>query len=172
MGLTYQYRLNAPAEHSARQLEDFLKEVEVLAKQLGFAPTLVLNAKFDSPERRDFARRLAMSMPIDDQRLKGLVLPKPELVYDHDLVNGTCRLHPAEGVILVVTDERGCETCFGFLRYPEEIVDINGRLLARTGVGTNWTFQDFIKSPDPRYRQIIAKFREAGYLAEELDDYR
>jgi len=76
-----------------------------------------------------------------------------------------------EAVFLVVTDERRCETCFGFLRYPESILDVFGKVLAETELGRDWAFEDFVKSPDPRYRRLVAMFRERGYVASEQDDF-
>ena len=171
MGLTYQFTIKAPASASPEELQEFLKGVERDAKAAGFNPTLVLHAQFDTGPRREFARRLAMSIRVEDPRLKGVSLPLPEMVWDHDPVRGFCRLTPEEGVILVVTDERRCETCFGFLRYPERILDLNGNVLAETNAGPGWLFTDFVKSPDPRFRRIVARFRERGFVADEQDDY-
>lgn len=171
MGLTFQYTIRAPASASPAELKQFLKDVELEAKKEGFNPTLVLRAQFDTPPRREFARRLAMSIRVKDDRLKGVSLPLPEMVWDHDPIGGSCRLTPSEGVILVVTNEHKHEIVFGFLRYPEQILDLNGKVLAETHAGPGWLFTDFIKSPDPRYRRIVAQFRERGFVAEELDNY-
>ena len=171
MGLTYHYKLRAPAGASPQALEAFLKHVEKQAQKLGFKPTFVFHAPFDTPERREFARRLAISVGVEDSRLAGVSLPLPEMVWDHNPLRGTCRITPQEGVILVVTDERGCETCFGFMRYPEKVLDLNGKVLAETRIGPDWCFEDFIKTPDPRYRQLVALFRERNFVAAEQDDY-
>ncbi len=171
MGLTYHYSFRAGEDAKPEELEAFLRDVEVTAKAVGFDPTLVLRASFDTPDRRAFARRLAMTRSVSDPRLKGVSLPQNEMVWDHDPINGTCRLHPIEGVILVVTDERQCETCFGFLRYPPQVLDVFGKVIADTGLGEAWAFEDFIKSPDPRYRQIVSMFRQRGYVDNEQDDY-
>lgn len=149
----------------------FLKGIEKKTQKMGFRPTFVFHGHFDTPERREFSRRLAMSIRVSDPRLQGVSLPLPEMVWDHDPVHGSCRITPQEGVILVVADERQCESCFGFLRYPQKIIDLNGKVLANTGVGLDWVFEDFIKTPDPRYRQIVALFRERGFITEERDDY-
>ena len=58
MGLSYYYTLAAPATAGAEDLTAFLKGVEKEAQRMGFEPTLVLNATFDTPERRRFVRRL------------------------------------------------------------------------------------------------------------------
>jgi hypothetical protein len=161
----------APASALPEDLEEFLKDVELDAKRAGFNPTLVLYAQFDTAPRREFARRLAMSVRVNDARLKDVSLPLPEMVWDLDPIQGSCRITPEEGVILVVTDERRCETCFGFLRYPEQVIDMNGKVLAETNVGPGWFFTDHVKSPDPRFRRIIARFREHGFVVEEQDDF-
>ena len=78
---------------------------------------------------------------------------------------------PERGVVLVVTDERGCEACFGFFKFPERILDIHGNILAETDFGKDWVFRDFVYTPDPRYREIVRKFADAGYVAVENDEY-
>jgi hypothetical protein len=56
---------------SAREdLVAFLKSVEADAKKMGFQPTTVLNAVFDTPERREFARRVVRGAHIEDERLR------------------------------------------------------------------------------------------------------
>ena len=77
---------------------------------------------------------------------------------------------PEHGVILVVTDEAGCETCFGFFRFPADIVDIHGKSLVSTGLYA-WAFRDFVNSPDPRYREIIRRFEAAGYVERVNDEF-
>ena len=121
----------------AEQLEDFLREVEKLAQSLGFAPTMVLNVPFDTPERRDFARRLSGSYTVEDQRLKDAVTLAEGQLWNHDPDSGTGRLIPKKGVVLVLTDEQGCETCFGFFKYPERILDVHGKILRRPISGTH-----------------------------------
>lgn len=58
MGLSYHFTFTAPATKTAAELESFLKTVEPGARAMGFEPVLVLNAMFDTKERREFARRL------------------------------------------------------------------------------------------------------------------
>lgn len=171
MGLTYHYKFTAPGNVAAEELETFLKKIETDVKKMGFDPTLVLNARFDTPERRTFARRLTSGFPIEDERLKGVTLLDERSVWSYSPTTGTCRVIPEKAVVLVVTDDRRCETCFGFLRYPAEVKDINGKVLAETGLGDRWTFQEFIKTPDRRFRQIVKLFTEAGYVEVEEDDY-
>jgi hypothetical protein len=170
MGLSYCYEFSAPADATPEALEAFLRGVERLARVLRFSPTTVLNVRFDTPERREFSRRLGGSVIAQDERLKGLALPSPEQVSDHDRFLGECRLIPEHGVVLVVTDEAGCEVCFGFFRYPQQVLDIHGRILA-VGAGADWWFRDFLDSSDPRYRQIVEHFRVAGYLRGVTDEY-
>ena len=171
MGLSFFYEFTAPAEMPASELEAFLRDVEREAQALGFNPTAVLNVPFDTPERREFANRLGGNFKLQDERLKGVAIPAPGQLRSHDPESGECRLFPQQGVVLVVTDERGCETCFGFFKYPEHITDIHGAILADTGLGSRWWFRDFVSSPDPRYRTIVAKFQDRGFLRSVRDDY-
>ncbi len=171
MGLSYHFEFRAPTETSADELEDFLTEVGLDAQSAGLNPAIVLNVRFDTPERREFARRLGGSLVVHDERLKGLALPAPGQLFDCDPVAGEGRLIPTQGVVLVVTDERGCEVCFGFLKYPGRVVDTHGRTLAESGLGGAWAFRDFIDSPDPRYREIVARFEAAGYARRVRDEF-
>lgn len=171
MGLSYHFTLTAPAEAGPEELVKFLKGVERQAKKLGFKPTMVLNAPFDTPERKEFARRLTTGYPIQDDRLKGLAVPVEGIVWHHGREEGTARAVPEQGVVLVLTNERGQEAVFGFLRYPEEIKDMNGKVIASTGLGGRWFFRNFIDSPDPRYRQIVERFKKAEYVESEEDEY-
>ena len=171
MSLTYRYTFAASAKTSAEELEAFLKTVETEAKALGFNPTIVLNVCFEWPEERDFARGLASSCVVEDERLKGDLSLRDVLVWHHHRESGTVRLIPSEGVVLVITDKHGRESCFGFLRYPEEIRDTTGAKIMDTPWGRQWHFSDFVQTADPRYRKIVRMFVEAGYLAEESDEY-
>ena len=158
MSLSFHYEFSAPAEMSAAQLEEFLCDVESEAQRLGFKPTTVLNVPFDTPERRQFANRLGGSFTLQDERLKSVATPAPGQIRNHDPVSGECRLSPQHGVVLVVTDEHGCEACFGFFKFPEHVIDIHGTVLADTGLEGQWWFRDFVNSPDPRYREIVNRF--------------
>ncbi len=171
MGLSYYYEFTAPASTAAEQLEIFLRDVERIARGLGFAPTTVLNVPFDTPERQEFSRRLGGSQTVQDERLQGIALPAIGLVRDHDPASGECRVFPEHGVVLVVTDERGCETCFGFFRFPQHILDIHGNILATTSLEGAWSFRDFVDSPDPRFRQIVRRFAAGGFLKREKDEF-
>jgi hypothetical protein len=171
MGLTYHFTFSAPAKTKPEELLKFLKGVEEEAKKLGFNPTMVLNATFDTAERREFARRLTTGHPVEDERLKGVSLVPEGLLWHHGQESGTGRVIPSKGVVLIVTNERQCETIFGFLQHPEEIRDLNGKVVAVTGLGGRWFFWDFVKSPDPRYRKIVKRFKDAGYVEEEEDEY-
>ena len=171
MGLSYHFTLSAPASENAEDLEAFLRTTERYARSLGFGPTMVLNARFDTPARRDFARRLTKGHIVEDERLKGSVLLREQQVWDHDSADGTCRIIPDRGVVLVVTDERGCETVFGFFRYPESLEDSQCRDVMTTGLGDKWIFQDFVDSPDPRFHRLVRKFAEAGSVDTEKDEF-
>ena len=170
MGLSFYYEFMAPATTTARELETFLQGVEQFAQTLGFAPTLVLNVPFDTPERRAFARHLGGSYIVQDEALKGVTM-RPDQVRDHDPVLGECRLIPTHGVVLVMTDERNCESCFGFFQFPGAISDCHGAVLAATGLQGRWWYRDFVDSPDPRYRAIVKRFAMAGYLESEKDEF-
>jgi hypothetical protein len=171
MGLSYHFTLSATANVTAEKLVEFLKSVETDARKMGFQPTMVLNAAFDTPERREFSRRVVPGVHIEDERLKGVVLPAKEQVWDFSPTLGHCRLAPERAVILVVTDERGCESAFGFARYPETLRDINGRALLKTPVGDRWYLRDFVDSPDARFRKIVKRFADAGYVEAERDEF-
>jgi len=172
MGLTYHFSFKAPASTTARELETFLRGVEGEAKKVGFGPTVVINGLFDTTERKQFSRRLTTGFPAEDARLKGAMLPDDSRVWHLDTSGGTCRIPPSAGVVLVVTNERGQETIFGFMKFPDAVKDIRGGVVAETGLKGAWWFGDHVKSPDARYREIVRRFREAGFLAEELDEFQ
>jgi hypothetical protein len=171
VSLSYYYEFTAPAATSADGLEAFLHDVGRDARAMGFEPVTVLNVPFDTPERKEFSGRLGGSMTVQDERLQGVVLPARGLVRNHDPVAGECRVFPEHGVVLVVTDEHGCESSFGFFRFPESIVDIHGKVIAETGTDGAWHFRDFVDSPDPRFRQIVRRFAAGGFLKSEKDEF-
>ena len=171
MGLSFFYEFTAPAATPASELETFLRDVEREAKALGFEPTTVLNVPFDTPERREFANRLGGNFTLQDERLKGVAIPAPGQLRSHDPESGECRLFPERAVVLVATDERGCEACFGFFQFPEHITDIHGAILADTGLEGRWWFRDFVDSPDPRYRTIVKRFEERGFVRVVKDEF-
>ncbi len=171
MGLSYYFTLAAETNVTAGKLVEFLKLVEADAQAMGFHPTIVLDATFDTPERREFARRVVRGVHLEDERLKSVVLPDERQAWDFSPTLGHCRLAPERAVILVVTDERGCETVFGFARYPEFLRDINGRAILKTPVGDRWYFRDFVDSADERFRKIVKRFADAGYVEAERDEF-
>ena len=172
MSLSYYFTFTAPAIATADELTAFLKGVEKEAQRMGFRPTVVLNVPFDTAERRQFARRLTTGFRIEDERLKGVALPGAAAVWEHNPRDGSCHLLPTRGVVLVVTDEHGCETMFGFFQYAETVKDIHGRTLAETGLAGRWHFREFVDSPDPRFREIVRLFAEGGFLEREKDEFR
>lgn len=171
MALCYDYTLAAPATASAENLTAFLKGVEKQAERMGFAPTLVLNATFDTPERRRFVRRLTTGLFIEDERLKGVALPADAAVWEHNPHDGSCHLLPSRGVVLVVTDAQGCETVFGFFQFAESVKDVHGRTLAETGLAGRWHLSQFVDSPDPRFREVVHLFARAGFLESKIDEF-
>jgi hypothetical protein len=171
MGLSCYYTFSAPADKKAAELESFLHSVEREAKQLGFAPTLVLNAIFDNPERKEFARRLTSGLKLESEELRGAAILREGQVWSHNPQTGFCRVIPQQAVLLIVTNEKRQESAFGFFPYPAVLKDLNRRDLVKTGAAKRWTFSDFVDSPDPRYRHIVKLFRNAGYLENERDEY-
>jgi hypothetical protein len=119
MGLSYYYEFTAPAMVSADELEQFLKALDFKSKTLGFSPTSVLNVPFDTPERRAFARRLGSGYYVEDERLRGAVRLREGQVNHHNAQSGSVCLVPVRAVALVVTDVCGCESCIGFMQFPE-----------------------------------------------------
>jgi hypothetical protein len=172
MSLSYYFTFTAPADARADDLATFLRGVEREAQRMGFSPTVVLNVPFDTPERRQFARRLTIGLPLEDERLKGVAIPENAGVWEHDPHGGRCHLLPERGVVLVVTDQNGCETVFGFYQFSEAVKDIHGRTLAETRLAGRWLFREFVDSPNPRFRAIVKMFAEAGFLKEEKDEFR
>ena len=172
MGLTYHFSFKAPKSKRAEDLVAFLRSVEQEAKKMGFEPTMVLNAVFDTTERQQFSRRLTRGLAVEDARLKGADLPDDSRVWHLDAAGGRCRVPPSAGVVLVVTDERGCEAIFGFMKFPEKVKDTRGGVVVETGLKGDWWFRDHVKSPDPRYREIVHRFRDAGFVEEEVDEFQ
>ena len=170
MGLTYHFSFAAPATARPDELEAFLQHIEGDTRLMGFHPTTVVNGPFDTPERRDFARRVARGLVVEDERLRGVEFEKGTC-WNFGDGSGYCRLAPEHGVLLVVTDEREREIVFGFFRYPRAISDRSGREVIPVPGDGDWTFSDCVKSPDPRYRSIVRRFAAAGYLASELDEF-
>lgn len=170
MGLTYHFSFTAPAAVTAEELEEFLQNVEGDAKLLGFEPTVVINGPFDTPERREFAKRTARGLVVEEDRLRG-IKPAPNACWSCSETGGFWRLAPAHGVLLVVTDAARRETVFGFFRYPRKIVDRNGREIMDVPGDGAWVSGNFVNSPDHRYRALARRFAEAGYLQSELDEF-
>jgi hypothetical protein len=171
MGLTYRFTFTAPATTTAAELEKFLKSVESDAQAMGFKPTQLFQATFDTKERRDFARQIRTMYRLTDDRLNGVVIPAENQVWRHNSHFGDCWILPEQAVVLVVTDERQMETVFAFARYTETLNDFNGRPLLKIPVGGRWYFSDFVQTPDPRFRKIVSRFADAGFLESATDDF-
>jgi hypothetical protein len=170
MGLTYHFSFAAPATTRPEELEALLQIIEGDSRLMGFHPTTVVNGPFDTPERREVARRVARGLVVEDERLRGVEFAK-ETCWNFGDGTGYCRLAPEHGVLLVITDERNREIVFGFFRYPRVIRDRNGREIMPVPGDGDWTFADCVKSPDQRYRAIVRRFATAGYLVSELDEF-
>jgi hypothetical protein len=171
MGLSYHYAFSAPTGTQVSTLESFLRSLEHKARKMGFAPTTVLNVPFDTPERRQFSKRLGGYCHVEDSRLIGEFQLQTDQVWQHNSVNGTAIIIPVHGVLLVVTDEHHAETCFGFFRYPSVLNNQSGELIMHTPSGNGWYFRDAIKTPDPRYRTLVSEFKTAGYLSRCRDEF-
>jgi hypothetical protein len=171
MALSYYYTFSAPKSIPSLKLESFLNAVEAHAKKMGFNPSIVMNALFATDDQRKFVRRITSGLLISDERLKGATLLDGSRVWNYDRERGECRVIPEKGVILVVTDEHGCETAFGFLWYPDTLLDLNGKELAAMPHQGRWFFHDFVDTPDKRYRTIVKMFANEGYLESEKDEY-
>lgn len=170
MGLTYHYSFAAPAAARSEELETFLKNVEGDTLLMGFHPTAVMSGPFDTPERREFSRRVARGLVVEDERLRTVKFAK-DTCWSFGDGAGYCRLAPEHGVLLIITDAHGREMVFGFFRYPQVIRDHVGREVMPVPGGGAWTFSDCVKSPDQRYRAIVRRFAAAGYLVSELDEF-
>jgi hypothetical protein len=131
----------------------------------------VLNVPFDTPKRRAFARRLGGGYYVEDERLRGEIRFCEGLVDHHNTQAGAVRLVPLRAVVLVVVDASGCESCFGFMQFPEYLADDSGSTIMPLPTGDGWTFKDQIETPDPRFRAIVREFERAGYLAFSTDEF-
>jgi len=171
MPLSYYYTFAAPKIVPAAKLEKFLKTVEEKAQDLGFDPTFVVNGPFATDEQKLFVHRITNGLLVIDERLKGVTLLDTSKVWNYDHVIGQCRVIPEYGVLLVVTDERRCETVFGFLWYPDQLNDLNGKELVDMPHKGRWFFHDFVDSPDARIRSIVKMFADAGFVEQEMDEY-
>jgi len=70
-------------------------------------------------------------------------------------------------VVLVVTDAQNREAVFGYFQFPAMLKDLNGKDVVMMHQGDRWAFQNFVNSPVPRFRQIVKRFADAGYLDAE-----
>jgi hypothetical protein len=171
MSLSYYYTFSAAKTVDASALEKFIKTVEQKAKSLGFQPTFVLNGPFRTEQQKQFVRRITSGLLVNDARLKGVTLLDTSKVWNYNRELGECRVIPEYGVLLVVTDEQGCETTFGFLSYPDALNDLNQKELAVMPHKGRWFFHDFVDTPDIRYRSIVKMFADAGFVEQERDEF-
>ena len=126
---------------------------------------------FNTQQNREIARLIHIFHSICDDKLKGVTMPFRDQILHFHSITGHCRLLPKEAVVLVLVNEQGAGTAFGFVVYPEILNDISGNLLLKIPVGGRWYFSDSFNSPDPRYRKIAKRFANAGYLEAELDGF-
>lgn len=137
---------------------------------MGFAPTAVVCGPFDTPERREFARRVARGFSVEDSRLKGVRL-QDDLCWTQHPSAGSCRLAPVFGCFLVVTNELREESVLGFFRYPEVLVSNSGASIMRSPLGRAWHCGGCVDSADHRYRSLVRRFSQAGFLEYEHDEF-
>ena len=163
MALDYYYSFKAPGDTAPEALASFLTEVGEHATQLGFQKATLLTVDFLSDDEKEFSRRLALLPELVDEGLKGVSLPEKSHAYRHDATSGRCRLYPGTGVFLVVTDERGVESTFGFMKFPTEIRDESGEVAARIPWAKDWVFEQYVQTPDPRYREVVGIFRSKAF---------
>ena len=171
MAFNYFYTFSAPKSIPAWELELFLKGVEREAKSMAFARTTVISGPFAAIDQGRFNRKITVGLVVDDPKLRGVTLLGAANLLIHDPVRGECRVLPEKGVILVTTDTPGREVVFGFLWYPDVLVDVNRKELAPVPHQGRWFFHDFVESPDKRYRAIVKLFADAGYLESVHDEY-
>lgn len=168
MGLSYHYELGAPAGYAPDLLETFLLNVEGDARMMGFNPTVVRSGPFDTPERREFARRISRGLLVEDPRITRENFASDEI---WQVGAGFCRVAPSFGVFLVVTNDRGEEAIFGFFRYPEKIRSHKGAVEISVPRSSDWHSSWSLRSPDIRYRSLVRRFGEQGFLTSEIDDF-
>jgi len=175
MSLDYYYEFKAAPSNPIEDLRNFLTQVGEEALQLGFATAVTVNSVFRSVDQLQFARRICLLPVLTDARLKTADFSADPAVDRQDRKEGECGIFPVDGILLVVVNQTGLETTFGFLRFPKLIVgmDDNGtEVRMEYPVGSDWQFRQWVQSPDPRYRKLVSLFAAGGYLADERDDYR
>ena len=175
MSLDYYYEFKAAPSKPIEELKSFLTEVGREALELGFATAVTVNSVFRSVDQLEFARRVCLLPTLTDARLKTADFSADPSVYRQDSEVGECGIFPVDGIILVVVNHAGLETTFGFLRFPKLIIGVDDHgteIRIEYPVGPEWQFQQWVHSPDPRYRKLVSLFAAGGYLAVERDDYR
>jgi hypothetical protein len=171
MAFNYFYTFSAPKSVPVWELEMFLKKVEREAQALGFTRTKVVSALYTAIDEINFTRKITVGLVVDDPRLRGVTLRGAANLLIHDPKRGECRVLPEKGVILVTTDTPGREVVFGFLWYPDTLIDLSSKEVASVPHQGRWYFHDFVESPDKRYRTIVKMFADAGYLESSRDEY-
>ena len=174
MSLDYHYEFRAPEAMPVAELKSFLAKVGKHALELGFSNAVTIDCVFRSVDQLDFARRICVLPWVEDERLKTVDFSTDPAVHRQDRELGECGVFPVHGVVLVVVNETGLETTFGFLKFPpaiEGMTDVGSRVRIENPVGADWRFGQRVQSPDPRYRALVRDFAEAGFLASEEDEY-
>jgi len=171
MSLRYYYAFSAPGTTTAAELEVFLQSVAVEARAMGFDYVSVRNVVFDTPKKLEAARLLASGARLQSPKLKGVVLLREGQVLVHDNENGSCGLMPERAVFLFVRAGEEEAVGFGFVQLPAVLVDLNGKEVLKTLFGDRWVLESSVNSPDERYRKIVRRFADAGYLDLEKDEF-
>lgn len=69
------------------------------------------------------------------------------------------------------TDSERQSSKNGALLYPSFIYDESGAIVMQTPDPGAWIFRGFLKTGDTRFRRLVKRFADAGFLAEEKDDF-
>jgi hypothetical protein len=78
---------------------------------------------------------------------------------------------PERAVFLFVRAGEEEAVGFGFVQLPAVLVDLNGKEVLKTLFGDRWVLESSVNSPDERYRKIVRRFADAGYLDLEKDEF-
>ena len=194
----YQFCFVAGATETEDTLLAFLSRVRAKARELGFDARVISEVWDSRMNRKGSWLYNTGVVVVKDKALKGLKGIRAADATNFDPQMGTCDLWPKQGLLLLVsetdspgkaefkakvtildfppvsdTEERVSKptVCFGFMRWPDVVRNSHGRPVADTGTKGKWIFINRVTSPDPRYREIVKMFGEAGYLQSVLDEF-
>ncbi len=165
---TYEFCFVAEATETEDELLIFLKRVAAKARELGFHAKVFSTVCDNRRFRPQVLLYTQCLLHVEHPALKGIKAIRAADATDFDSARGTCGLWPRKNLLLLLSgtegDRENGNTCFGFMQWPEVIRDSHGRPVVATGVDGKWVFINQLSSPDPRYREIVRMFGEAGYL--------